>query len=325
MGLFVTMAARNFDQVRDDLRFRFPLTPCDPDLTQYNNCLTLRMKIPFTFQGTNTDVMVMLAIVPSYPTDPPHCFLILQEGTFISQPHPYIEPQFGFIGLPFLREWCFESNLVLLFSALSHAFSETSPIFKPISSPPPQPTLPISLPIPPTPTIPVPETRVTKEVVPPKTWELVEQKASAQLHKLIDDLIIEVTVDHDLKARERALLNEMQLMLVEREALHHQIEELEEQIKQAEEWTKEADQVVIPENADELIVPADQRTEQLLELCATDRTIMDMEFHLDKALENRVISVADWLKTMRAISKDLYKARGLIRKIVSTTHKSWCE
>eukprot|EP00301_Raphidiophrys_heterophryoidea_P007862 c12993_g1_i1.p1 GENE.c12993_g1_i1~~c12993_g1_i1.p1 ORF type:complete len:372 (+),score=99.93 c12993_g1_i1:737-1852(+) len=303
-------------------------------IREHWNLLHLIGVVPFRFKTSTFNAPIRIVICHGYPRLAPLAFVVPVEGMAISKNHRHVD-ETGKCYLPYLHTWSPASNLVQLVSALSAAFDNNPPVFKvqnpvapkvyatPVVAQPapshftPQTLPPISRPNP----APAPAPAQDNEADKRECIRKIEGRAISQYMtwrlRADEELSKQKVLQRELDIKNKELdfvinrLSITQAELVKANAEFDQFaHSYEEQAQRSLEHPPQAKTI------DQLVVASDVRSEQLLELVADDRAIMDTVYWLDKALEQGSIDLAVWLKTVRNITKEQYKKRALIRKIV---------
>ncbi|EAL64154.1 tumor susceptibility gene 101 protein [Dictyostelium discoideum AX4] len=174
---------------------------------------------------------------------------------------------------------------------------QTSPSVKPLPPLPPQPVI-------------------------DKKSEMVDQctiKLQELLSKFYDTTSLEIK---DFEAHNKSLEELSKKKLLEKEELSNQlatynsqIDQLNENIEQLEKWINENDKSDSNIDIDQILGPKDSLSKQLLKLVSDDSTIEDLLYYLDKALHSNRISLEEYLKNVRSLSRDQFIIRATVKKV----------
>ncbi|EGC32743.1 hypothetical protein DICPUDRAFT_155276 [Dictyostelium purpureum] len=184
-----------------------------------------------------------------------------------------------------------------------------------IAIPPPIPQKPQP---PPTKSLP----QIPPQPVIDKKKELIDEctiKLQEILSQYYDTTVKEIK---DFQVHNRSLeeLSKKQQLekgeLQEQLALYNsQIDQLNENITQLEKWIKENDKPETDIDIDAMLGPKDPLSKQLLKLVSDDSTIEDLLYYLDKALHSNRISLDEYLKNVRSLSRDQFMIKATVKKV----------
>ncbi|KAF2077966.1 hypothetical protein CYY_000766 [Polysphondylium violaceum] len=102
----------------------------------------------------------------------------------------------------------------------------------------------------------------------------------------------------------------------------NEIQQLREKIKQLDDWLLENDKSEGEIDVDSILGPKDSLSKQLLKLVSDDSTIEDLLYYLDKALHSNRISLEEYIKNVRSLSRDQFMIKATVKKVQSVIRSS---
>jgi ESCRT-I complex subunit TSG101 len=318
------------------------LVPQLGTLTQQNvtrNLLHLVGTIPMYYKGQKYNIPMKIYIPEMYPYHPPTCYVAPTSSMIIKPRHKYVD-QNGLCYLPYLSKWnAKSSNLYELVNQLSAVFGSDPPVYERQTSTPKhyqqQPVYqqqqqpaqsswlqqsfmqyqPVQYQTPmyqqpvyqQQPYMQQPVVDYKVQLIQKIQQKLVglSKESSGNVDKLID-------VQSKLGQRYEALMQALKKLKEDKEQFEKGIEVLKKKDEEITQWLEQNQGEV---DVDKVITTSDEQSEQIFELIATDQTIEDMLYFLDKGLQKKVTSLDNYLEDIRELSTKQFMAKALLKKI----------
>jgi len=282
--------------------------------------------IPISYGGSTYNIPVTIYFDPPYPRTAPRCFVTPTEGMALKQNHPNVD-QGGMIYLPYLSTWAPNtSTLSELMTFVASAFSSNPPVYaKSAAAPQPpvaravasqgyaQPVVAVAKAVP---------TAVAKAVTLSPREQAVRaltEEARKRWPSALEPIIKDI---NDQARRKAELQNASDKVDEAVSELDNETREV--QAKEVELQGIEAQlQRFVTENAgrepdpDTLKDSLDQNTSLVLELIAEEMAMEEYLAALDELLESRKVSMDDFLREVRDVSREQFKVRACRIKAAS--------
>jgi len=265
---------------------------------------------------------------PPYPRTAPRCFVTPTDGMALKQNHPNVD-QGGMIYLPYLSTWAANtSNLSELMTYVASAFSSSPPVYAKAAgaAEPPvaratatqgyaQPAVAVAKAVP-----TAVATAVAVRVSPhEQAVRALTEEARKRWPSTLEPIIKDI---NDQAKRKAELQNASDKVDEAISALENETREA--QAKEAELQGIEAQlQRFVAENAgrepdpDTLKDSLDQNSSLVLELIAEEMAMEEYLAALDELLESRKVSLDDFLREVRDVSREQFKVRACRLKAAS--------
>ncbi|KAJ4775430.1 Ubiquitin-conjugating enzyme/RWD-like protein [Rhynchospora pubera] len=303
---------------------------------------------PILFSGVVYNIPAVIWLPEPYPRSPPLVYLNPTRDMVIKPNHPHVDRS-GLVHVPYLRSWIFpSSNLVDLVRSLSHLFGLDPPLFtrqtpspsqtqtqspnpivrpvvsQPVTSstaspsssyggrvfpPPPQPTPP--------PTVAAEDpAEVFRRNAIGKLVGMVHEDMAAMRRAREAEMDGLCSVQADLKRREEELSRGLREMTEEKETLEQQLQMILMDTDVIEGWVRENEMKRRREvDIDDVFVPAEDLSRQMVECTAADLAAEDTIYALDKAVQDGAIPFEAYLKSVRVLSREQFFHRALSARV----------
>ncbi|EFA85960.1 tumor susceptibility gene 101 protein [Heterostelium album PN500] len=128
---------------------------------------------------------------------------------------------------------------------------------------------------------------------------------------------IENYIAHNATLEEQSikLTQEEEILKSDMDVFEKLIVSTTEKIEQIDKWIKENEKDEKDLDIDALSAPKDALQKQLLSLVSEDMTIEDALYYLDKALHLNRITLDEYLKNIRTLSREQFMIRATVRKV----------
>ncbi|XP_078160921.1 protein ELC-like [Carex rostrata] len=298
---------------------------------------------PIVFSGVVYNIPCVIWLPEPYPRSPPLVYLNPTRDMVIKPNHPHVDRS-GLVHVPYLRSWIFPSaNLVDLVRSVSHLFGLDPPLFtrqapSPSQTPTPNPSVrpvvsqPVTsaaspsnsyggrmFPPPPQPTPPVAAedpAEVFRRNAIGKLVGMVHEDISALRRAREAEMDGLCSVQAELKRREEELSRGLQEMTEEKETLEQQLQMVLMNTDVIEGWVRENEMKRRREiDIDDVFVPADDLSKQMVECTAADLAAEDTVYALDKAVQDGAIPFDTYLKSVRMLSREQFFHRALSARV----------
>jgi len=116
---------------------------------------------------------------------------------------------------------------------------------------------------------------------------------------------------------------EKQTIIQQNNHYDNEIQQLKDKIKQLDDWILENEKTDGSEiDVDVILGPKDSLSKQLLKLVSDDSTIEDLLYYLDKALHSNRITLEEYIKNVRSLSRDQFMIKATVKKVQSVIRSS---
>ncbi|XP_020202868.1 protein ELC-like [Cajanus cajan] len=317
------------------------------------NLLQAEGTIPMTFQGVTYNIPVIIWLMESYPRHPPCVYVNPTRDMIIKRPHPHVNPS-GLVSVPYLHDWVYPgSNLVDLVLDLSLRFGRDPPLYSqrrpnpnPNPNPSPNPNPPPNFGNSPSsfgsahghsqpprtypprsyPPSPYPAPRVQSTEDPS---EVFKRNAINKLVEMVHGDVASLrktreaemeglfTLQGVLKQREESLNGGLKEMQAEMEALEQQLQMVLMNTDVLEGWLRDnqGKKMAGLENPEDAFDCVDVLSKQMLDCTAADLAIEDTLYALDKALQVGAVPFDQYLRSVRALSREQFFHRATAAKV----------
>ncbi|RZC90759.1 hypothetical protein C5167_028592 [Papaver somniferum] len=282
----------------------------------------------------------------TYPRHPPCIYVNPTRDMIIKRPHAYVNPS-GVVSTPLLQSWIYPSSTLCdVIKELSGLFGLDPPLFtrqQPARQNPNTESMRIQSnsgrpAIPPrgaydqSPYGVSPSQNMNHR--PQQTDDPVEIYKKNAIHKLLESLhgdIAKLRENREvemeglfnaqgmLRQREEQLSKGVREMQQEKEGLEQQLQMVLMNTDVLEGWVKENEVKVNNDkgnlNVDEVFEPVDALSKQMLGCTAADLAIEDVIYSLDKAFQEGSIAFDQYLKNVRALSREQFFHRATASKV----------
>ncbi|KAK7307124.1 hypothetical protein VNO77_39913 [Canavalia gladiata] len=300
------------------------------------NLLQADGTIPMSFQGVTYNIPVVIWLLDSYPRHPPCVYVNPTRDMVIKRPHPHVNPS-GLVSVPYLQNWIYpSSNLVDLVLSLSLLFGRDPPLYSqrrpnPNPSPSPSPNFSTS-------------SSSSSSYPPPRTYppspypsrvhtedpsEVFKRNAINKLVEMVHNDVASLrktreaemeglfTLQGVLKQREENLNRGLKEMQDEMEALEQQLQIVLMNADVLEAWLRDnqGKKFTALDNAEDAFDCVDVLSKQMLDCTASDLAIEDTLYALDKALQLGALPFDQYLRSVRALSREQFFHRATSAKV----------
>ncbi|KAJ3451502.1 hypothetical protein M0812_03251 [Anaeramoeba flamelloides] len=276
------------------------------------NYVSLIGEIVLKQPNDNVRVPIGIYLFNSYPQQAPAVYLLPKQGIHtIKTGNPFIKGR-STIVIPYLMNWKpLDNNLTDLIQNLINLFSRNPPIVvvkKETSS------------------LNYNQKNNFKqmETTKPKTKkELLIEKIKKRLIELNEEnekIIEELSSEQlQLEKNEESISSGIKSLQLQTNNYNILSEKVETQDKILSEWLEtNKSQSLENINLDEILMPIDILSKQMLELSAKGCAIDDTGYYLNKLLQNGTISTSDYLKKIRSLSSEEFITIELAGKVYRT-------
>jgi len=310
--------------------------------------------IAINFSGARYNIPVDIYLPPTFPLKPPQCFVRPVNTMMLKPGHRHVD-RTGLVYMPYLHEWRpHGSNLVNMVTSMAGIFGKDPPVYaKPKSSTPPiaaaANTRISTQPPPPPPSYDTVNTVTPQGFIgaaaaasnafqnftrPQKKDEMtttelrsqVTQKVQFQLEPLLKTM--KTNAQKGMKDRaslergRKELLQKIEKLKSTKSILNDNIAHA---TMQADKFRNHIEELEGKDEAgvDDLLIPVDTASQQLLELSSENHSIEDCLYYLDKALNNGTITIDVHLKEVRKLARRQFLARVHMKKITPSEVHSY--
>jgi len=325
-------------RLRSDIVNLFKICPSlTPEMNSFSGSgrtvtlLYLAGVIPISYGGATYNIPVTIYFDPPYPRTAPRCFVTPTEGMALKTNHPNVD-QGGMIYLPYLSTWDVNtSTLAELMTFVASAFSSSPPVYAkaagatqpPVAratatatqgyAQPARPAVAVARPVPTAVATAVPLTEREKAVR--ALTEEARQRWPSALEPIIKDI-------NDQAKRKAELQNaadkvDQAMSALESETCEAQAKEAELQGIEAQLQTFVTAHAGQEPDPDTLKDSLDQNSSLVLELIAEEMAMEEYLAALDELLESRKVSMDDFLREVRDVSREQFKVRACRLKAAS--------
>jgi len=283
--------------------------------------------IPIVYKGASYNIPVQIWLLQDYPQTAPLAFVRPTQDMIIRQKHKNVDSS-GQCYLPYLHTWNgARNNIMGLLNELQSVFSVEPPVHAKSKQPPPVTFKPGgasvggSLPsLHGTPnfaytTYPPP----ARPLVHPASSNkdrlnvILREKAAIALQTTQTDVNQFQLVQQRLLDGSNRIRQSLDKLRIEKKELEEKLLTLMQRDEELNKWLLEHEGVEVP--IDEKFIPADPLSQQLFDLVATDTTIEDTVYELDKALYAGTIDVDTHIKMVRKLCAEQFHTRALAQKV----------
>ncbi|KAK4482048.1 hypothetical protein RD792_011606 [Penstemon davidsonii] len=291
------------------------------------NLLQSEGTVPMSFHGVTYNIPVIIWLMDSYPHHAPLVFVNPTRDMIIKRPHSFVSPN-GVVSIPYLHSWAFPgSNLVELARNLSHFFARDPPLYSQRKSPPnPNPSLNSGY------GSMNSSTAASRPAIPPFGDDATEVLKKNAINKLVESLNGEIRgmkkategemeglfrTQSVLRNRDEELRKGVKEMQDEKEALEHQLQIILMNTDVLEGWLRENEGKlgIKDENVDEAFETCDVLSKQMLDCTALDLAVEDAIYALDKGVQEGVVPVDNYLRSVRLLSREQFFHRAMASKV----------
>ncbi|KAI3899786.1 hypothetical protein MKW92_021901 [Papaver armeniacum] len=310
------------------------------------NLLQAEGTIPMIYMNVTYNIPIVIWLMETYPRHPPCIYVDPTRDMIIKRPHAYVNPS-GLVSTPLLQSWIYPSSTLCdVIKELSGLFGLDPPLFtrqQPARQNPNTESMRIQSnsgrpAIPPrgaydqSPYGVSPSQNMNHR--PQQTDDPVEIYKKNAIHKLLESLhgdIAKLRENREvemeglfnaqgmLRQREEQLSKGVRQMQEEKEGLEQQLQMVLMNTDVLEGWVKENEVKVKKNkgnlNVDEVFEPVDALSKQMLDCTAADLAIEDVIYSLDKAFQEGSIAFDQYLKNVRALSREQFFHRATASKV----------
>jgi len=307
--------------------------------------LKLGGTIPVRYNKAEYNIPVLFWIGPSYPDKPPIMFVDPTPAMAIEPSHANVEHD-GRVVHEYLSKWNKnQSSLAEFEMFIASAFGHKSPVFArrqpPVYKPKPTPVYKPK----PTPTYNPKPTPAYNPVLTPAykpnpapayhtggSPKAATQKDRDGLRALlvpratkeVDELNVKIataqSIQSKLKQGSKQIQDNKATLLRRKQELGQFLATLEQETAKAQQELAESKRA--PPSVDELIVPTDPLSEQLIDAVAAAAAKEDLMYHLQRALSEKKIDCDTFLKVVRQQARKQFFDKALVKKILRAKSQS---
>lgn len=282
--------------------------------------LSIEGTVPIYYHRHRYNIPVALWLPKSFPMTAPMCYVVPSPDMTIKASHACVDST-GRVTLPEIRNWSSKSRLLALVEEMSKRFSDAPPLFRK-----------------PTPKLRSSQSGASASRESPAVSKPAPRRASVSVDPMAKGLLPTATATVQSKLasvstlyskdinelfRQQSRLNDaastLKTGLGELEAEHARvlatIPALDASSTALEEWLAVNEGVEADHAVWEVLVPTDTWSKQLLEACAEDYAIEDTMYMLDRALIEQSLTLEEFLKEIRKLSRKQFFARALAKKV----------
>jgi len=284
--------------------------------------------IPISYSGATYNIPVTIYFDPPYPKTAPRCFVTPTEGMALKANHPNVD-QGGMIYLPYLSTWAANTSRPSeLMTFIASAFSAQPPVYAKTAAPAVQPQAVARATATPSQGYPV----AVAKAVPVAVAKAVALSPHEQAVRGLTDeakkrwggVLEPIIKDINDQAKRKAELQnasdkvDQAIASLERETTENQAKEAELQGIEAQLQTFVAAHAGREPDPDTLKDSLDQESRLVLDLLAEEMSMEEYLAALDELLESRKISMEDFLREVRDVSREQFKLRACRLKAART-------
>ncbi|KAI3840202.1 hypothetical protein MKX03_013861 [Papaver bracteatum] len=301
------------------------------------NLLQARGTIPMIYMNVTYNIPIVIWLMETYPRHPPCIYVDPTRDMIIKRPHAYVNPS-GLVSTPLLQSWIYPSSTLCdVIKELSGLFGLDPPLFTRQQQNPNTESMRIQS----RPAIPPrgaydqsPYGVSPSQNMNHRTDDPVEIYKKNAISKLLESLHGDIAVLRKkreveieglfnaqgmLRQREEQLSKGVREMQEEKEGLEQQLQMVLMNADVLEGWVKENEVKVKMNkgnlNVDLVFEPVDALSKQMLDCTAADLAIEDVIYSLDKAFQEGSIAFDQYLKNVRALSREQFFHRATASKV----------
>lgn len=301
--------------------------------------------IQIDYKGRVYMIPIKIWISDDYPKTPPTFYVEAKNDLKIPPNHPLVSAQ-GFVNYDSLFNWTNYPSLIELVISLCSAFSNEPPLKKVSNNPnnyssekPPQYQFlntnysPVQTVVPPV----VPKApKNYNEIYRPENQNPIRNEDSfkeKEADQIVRDTLIKklenlkteklFSITKDLEEQERLESEFRRLIQLKNELsnskLNQDLVEIKNSIELLKTWIEQNSPKDQENNfdIDSLPLANDSISSTILTLEVKDAAIQDIQYYLEKAFQNEIISLKQLLKVTRELSTHQYYQRAMKRKILN--------
>lgn len=306
---------------------------------QTEKLISLKGTIPINYKGVIYNIPVEIILTKEFPSHPPKFYVRPVESMIVKPNHRHVDMQ-GLIYLPYLSEWNFNSNLLMLVETASSVFSIDPPLYsRPSTISPSNTTSTTSVsntnpnshkPILPTssttqaslPQVSQSTTSATnynRQILINNVNNKLKLKASQICQVISKEISEEMSIQADLNSTQ-VELDKLKLDLKKKmnslnkaeDEINEKQEKLTELKGKASEKESEKNENIIDEN---IIEYYDDLSSQILQLSSEVSSIDDLLYVLEKALIQGSIDLNTFLRETRSLANKQFTSKFHLKKI----------
>ncbi|MCL7023301.1 hypothetical protein MKW94_024902 [Papaver nudicaule] len=315
------------------------------------NLLQAEGTIPMIYMNVTYNIPVVIWLMETYPRHPPCIYVNPTRDMIIKRPHAYVNPS-GLVATPLLQNWIYpSSSLCDVIKELSGLFGLDPPLYTrqqppaPRQNPNPPPNHAENMRIQSNstgrPAIPPrggydqsPYGVSPSQHRPQQTDDPVEIYKKNAINKLLESLHGDIAIlrknrqvemeglinaQSMLRQRDEQLSKGVREMQEEKEGLEQQLQMVLMNTDVLEGWIRENEEKLKINkgnvNVDQVFEPVDALSKQMLDCTAADLAIEDVVYSLDKAFQEGSIPFDQYLKSVRALSREQFFHRATASKV----------
>ncbi|OVA02261.1 Ubiquitin E2 variant [Macleaya cordata] len=319
------------------------------------NLLQADGTIPMFYQNVTYNIPIVIWLMETYPRHPPCIYVAPTRDMIIKRPHPHVNPSGLVSIPYLHNWIYPSSNLVDLIRELSHLFGRDPPLYTRQARQNPNPNGNLNPSITPqsVSSSAASNTASVRPGIPQRIYSAspyggrfppspqrqqtddpTEVYKKNAINKLLESLHGDIAVLRKnreaemeglfnaqglLRQREEHLSKGLREMQEEKEGLEQQLQMILMNTDILEAWLRENEGKLTMNhgnlNVDEVFEPCDPLSKQMLECTASDLAIEDVIYSLDKAFQEGSIPFDQYLKNIRALSREQFFHRATSAKV----------
>ncbi|GAM17589.1 hypothetical protein SAMD00019534_007640 [Acytostelium subglobosum LB1] len=307
--------------VTDVFRFFPNLVPSYGNRGVGNTLIFLKGTIPIIYRQITYYIPIVVWIPENFPLAPPVIVLDPTPDMDIVRGHPQVGDG-GICLHQYLTQWVWSCNIAQSIKILCDTFSAYPPLITKHAQQPQQQQQQQSPPFSKTgqpqanqsSPSPVTTRRNETEEALQKCTEKLQVLLSSFYHTTSKEIENYIAHNGSLEERTARISQEVEALNKELSNCEVMIINVTERNDQYDRWLLENKRDDKDVDIDSLSEPREPITRQLLQLVSEDQTIEDTLYYLDKALQKQRISLEEYLKSVRSLSREQFMIRATIKK-----------
>ncbi|GLJ20421.1 hypothetical protein SUGI_0370940 [Cryptomeria japonica] len=314
----------------------FPNLIVQPEMFTHNDGRTVDLlkaegTIPVLYKQVTYNIPVRIWLLEQYSKHPPLVYVTPTRDMEIKRGHILVDPS-GLVSCPYLKDWAFpSSNLVEMVNNLSFLFGKSPPVYTTMQSAAQNQNNHVgghgAL---------VSHSKQKRLAPEPRGKRSSHKARDEQIQKtaLMNKLV--ETFHKDMAELTKTMEMEMEGLLSipgvlkqrgeqaekgigelqeEKEKLEQQVQSILACSDELETWLQEKESKESNLSIDHVCQPCDVLSNQMLESTSADLAIEDILYCLDKAVQDGAITVKDYLKNVRTMSREQFFNRAMSIKV----------
>jgi len=294
--------------------------------------------VPILFQNAHYHIPVEIFIPPSYPSNPPICYVRPTPSMSIKTPHRHVDVE-GLIYLPYLHSWNPRTHTLTdlvayiaqvfgqdppvfarsqqqagLMGYMTQAFGQDPHVFARSQQQTPSRSPQVSA-QPPSYSEFVAQRKDPVEEARKTLTNKVQQSLKEFYSQLQEEIEQEFVIQRELASEQSVLAKNLASLDLKKTQIQEQTEVAKKKIEQVEMWHIENSFKDDAGNPQDLVQAANVWSQQLLQSEAEIHAIDDTLYYLELGLKEKKVTLSVFLQEVRKLSRKQFMCKALIKKI----------